>query len=291
VLLSVLILLAQCLATEMRAPGGVVLGTPTEVYSGYLLDVRNGPVSRMTLDPDGQLTTRYLRVDLAYQGGTFWAINTGGFAFTSARHAGDGSADFSIITADARAGAMLEGRAGGYPGNVVWSLGSDGAVRAGRQGGEGAFVDVSGVGDPLGNGGPPALACRYGSGGGCYLLLAGRMANNSMHGVLTVANFEHRDAGTGLMMQVVSREGRADSVNADGNGQRTVTTISDRGDLKLWGGTVSPYFSGEPPPCSAAADDGRSGPHAGAIAWSGAAGALVVCDGYGHWRRVLTEAQ
>lgn len=279
---ALLFVLAQF---DARGDGGTLAGTTSEVGSGYLLDVRNGPIVRMTLDPAGQLAARYVGASVAFMGNAYWAVSSGGFAFTSARAYSDTSADFMLVTADNRAGPMLEGRAGGYPGTPVWSANADGSLTAGRSGGAGAFIESSGVGDPLGNGGPPAMTCRYGSGGNCYLLLAGREANNGFHGVVTIANNEYRDAGTGLMLQVVSREGRSEAPSAE-HGHKTTTTVSDRGDLKLWGGTVAPYFSGSLPDCVSGPDDGRSGPHSGAVAWSQTAGALFVCDPYGEWRQL-----
>lgn len=283
------LLLAQCCysdggVTDVRGPYGTVAGSSETISSGYLLTVYNGPTAKLTLDNAGQLSANYLGASVAVLASSFWAINSAGFYFASARGSGDGSADLMLVTEDDRAGPMVEGRAGGYPGVVTWRLNSDGSIKAGRQGARGTFVDSSGVGDPQGNSGPAALNCEYGSGANCVLLLAAQVANNSFHGAVTIANFEYRDAGVGLMFQVVSRGGRSEAPYAEGGGQRTIYTINDRGDQKLWGGTINPYFASELPTCWDGADDGRSGPHPGAIAFNAANNALVVCDDYGHWR-------
>ncbi len=257
---------------------------------GYLLKLSNNGVTKGSVSAEGSAVFPWVTATEALMARTFYSVGAAGFYFGSGRSAGDTSADLMLVTADGRAGPMAEGRAGGYPGTVAWRLNSDGSIGAGRQGGEGAFVDYSGVADPQGNAGPPSLTCHPGSNPNCYLFNACKMSNNGFHGCQTIGNIAYRDAGTGLMFQVVSREARYGAPNADGQGQDTVTTISDLGDLKLWGGTVNPYVAGDLPACSNASDDGRSGPHTGAIAWSVSHGALMVCDNYGEWRQLATVA-
>lgn len=254
------------------------LNTESTRTTGYLFRLQNNGVDKVTVQNDGTFYAPYVSSPYLF-GSYLIARGSGGVDLQSNRYSSDTSSDFYFHANSSRAGAMLEGVAGSTFG--IWQILADGSFHGGRQNGTGAFVESSGVADSMANR-TPALTCQPGGTGNCFLTLTGHLANNGFHGTVTIVNETDRDAGTGLMLQIGSKEHRSDAPAMD-HGHYTTLALSDPGDLVLYGGTVNPYFSAAPPACSSGGPNPLGGvPTSGAVAWSGSASELQVCRD-GEW--------